>query len=171
MQEITQKLHKKVMDDFYPIAEQLAKEGKNKDEIVAIYQRQMNLKIHQYYNKKQSLISTKEIFGSILQKIDKGDANSKAEQIFYEMLIDNNIKFQFQFPIGQYKADYLFGGFLVVELDGAQHNKEHDDRRDKYMRSMGYKIIRVPIWVLVSCPDAVLQEIQEVLKEVGKTNA
>lgn len=32
------------------------------------------------------------------------------------------------------------------------------------MRQMGYKIIRVPMMVLVSCPDAVIDEIQEVIK-------
>jgi very-short-patch-repair endonuclease len=163
MQEITKKLHKKVMDEFYPMAEQLAKEGRDKGEIVAAFQKQLKLKTQQYYEKQHGITRVSEIFKTLNLK---ETADSKAESIFYGMLIKSGLKFEFQYAIGPYKADYLFAGYLVVELDGPQHDKDHDDKRDQYMRSMGYKIIRVPLWILVSCPEVVIEEIQEAIKGI-----
>lgn len=166
MQEISLKLHKQVMDDFRPIAENLADNGFQKDDIVNIFQSQLKLKTRQYYHKQHGMKSV----GDLLD-IDyfKANADSKAEAIFYDMLINSGLKFDFQYAIGPYRADYLFAGFLVVEIDGPQHKKEYDDQRDLYMRKMGYKILRVPLWILVSCPEAVIAEIQDATKlERGK---
>lgn len=166
MQEITKKLHKKVMEDFRPIAESLAMEGRSSGEIVDVFKKQLNLKAKQYYDKNHRLSSMSDIFsnGNIIDFCCKQSADSRAEKIFFEMLTDKNIEFKFQFPVGPYKADFLFAGYLVVELDGPQHDKDHDERRDKYMRGMGYKIIRVPIWILMSCPESVIEEIKEVIE-------
>jgi very-short-patch-repair endonuclease len=168
MQEISLKLHKQVMDEFHPIAEDLAKKGFGKDDIVNIFQAQLKLKTRQYYQRQHNIRPVGEILKDYRATMQKESADSKAEKIFFEMLTDLGIKFKFQYPIGPYKADYLLGGFLVVELDGPQHKKERDDRRDLYMRKMGYKIIRVPIWILVSCPDAVINEILQVLVFKGE---
>jgi very-short-patch-repair endonuclease len=165
MQEITERLYKKVMDDFYPVAVDLAIQGHNEDSIVSVFQAQLKIKTQQYYNKEHSPKSIGEILTSVLPSIDEKKADSKAESIFYKMLTNRGLKFEFQYSIGPYKADYLFGGFLVVELDGPEHKKDHDEKRDSYMRRMGYKIIRVPIFVLVSCPDAVIDAIEEALLE------
>ena len=54
--------------------------------------------------------------------------------------------FQFtrQFPIGPYFADFCCRKMkLVVEIDGSQHaDSEHDRRRDLFIRSKGYSILR-----------------------------
>ena len=164
MQEITEKLHQKMIDNFFPIAEDLAKRGHNKDEIVSIFIKQLNLKVQQYYDKiNKSPKPIHEVLSNVLLKLKNQGADSKAEVIFYQMLIENGLRFQFQYSIGPYRVDFLFSGFLVVELDGPKHEKNHDDQRDKYMRKMGYKIIRVPIWILVSCPEAVIEEIKEAI--------
>ena len=102
--------------------------------------------------------------GDCLNIFDLQKADSKAEAIFYELLQNSGTKFSFQHNIGPYRVDYLVMGFLIIEIDGPQHDKNHDDKRDKYLRKMGYKIIRIPTWVLVSCPDAAIQEIKEVTK-------
>lgn len=155
------------MDEFYPIAEELAETGHDKDFIVAAFQKQLNLKVQQYYEKnKKGLQSVREIFGDINNFVSKQTADSKAEKVFFQMLIEKGMKFEFQYAIGPYRADYLFAGFLVVELDGPQHDKKHDDIRDNYMKRMGYKIFRVPIMIMMWCPEAVIDEIQEAIKGV-----
>ncbi len=165
MKEITEKLHKQAIKEFSPILEEMAKNGADKNEIVAAFQAQLKLKTQQYYDKAHNLTSVKDIFKNISGEITKQNADSKAEQIFYDLLIQRGLKFEFQYKIGIYRADYLFAGILVVELDGPQHEKNYDERRDQYMRRMGYVIIRIPLWVLVSCPEAVVEQITET---VGK---
>jgi len=161
MKEITEKLHNKALESFKPMIEQMAGEGCSQEQIVRAYQAQLKIKTNQYYDKLKGMASLKKIFG----EFDLSEkADSKAESIFYGLMQESGIKFTFQHVIGPYKADYLVMGFLVIEIDGPQHDKDHDERRDKYLRKMGYKIIRIPIWVLVSCPEAAIQEIQEAVK-------
>ncbi len=53
-------------------------------------------------------------------------------------------KFVRHFPIGPYFADFLCRSEkLVVEIDGSQHAESlHDTRRDQFMASQGYSIMR-----------------------------
>ena len=160
MNEITERLHSKAMSDFMPVIEQMAEEGCSKDQIVGAYQNHMKHKVGQLYAKQHE----PKAIGDCLNIFDLQKADSKAEAIFYELLQNSGTKFSFQHNIGPYRVDYLVMGFLIIEIDGPQHDKNHDDKRDKYLRKMGYKIIRIPTWVLVSCPDAAIQEIKEVTK-------
>lgn len=159
MQEITKKLHLQALDEFKPFAEKLAMEGKTSGEIASAFQKQLMLKVEQFYQGERN---PKQI-GDILRNVNLKDAGSKAEKNFYQMLINSGLRFEFQYSIGPYRADYLFDGFLVVELDGPAHNKEHDEKRDEYMRRMGYKVIRVPVWILVLSPEIVIDGIKEQL--------
>jgi len=158
MQEITGKLQAEALDRLKPLAIQLAKEGKTSREITTILFEQMNLSVCHLYKKDLEPISV------IMSKALARPADSKIEQKFYELLLEEKIPFKFQYNIGPYRADYLVAGFLVVEIDGPQHNKGYDANRDKYMRRMGYKVIRVPIWILGACPEAVLTEIRGAIK-------
>lgn len=169
MQEITERLYQRLKDDFYPVAEKLAKDGRSPNEIASVFKIQLDIKTQQYYekvNKGPKRIG--EILGNVLDFTEKQKADSKLERIFYQILIESEMKFEFQYSIGPYRADFLFSGFLVVELDGPQHEKEHDDRRDLYMRKMGYKIVRVPVWILISDPYAVIEEIREAISKNPK---
>lgn len=51
-----------------------------------------------------------------------------------------------QYPIGPYWADFAIPKHkLVIELDGYQYHKdrkEHDQRRDEYMKRRGWKVMR-----------------------------
>lgn len=85
------------------------------------------------------------------------------------MLASKGIRFEFQYTIGPYRADFLFADFIVFEIDGPQHNKDYDDARDKYMRGLGYKIIRAPLWILTTDPEAVIEEIQEAIRGVRRS--
>lgn len=59
-----------------------------------------------------------------------------------------NLKFCRQVPIGNYIVDFLCKEKrLIIELDGSGHLEEeqtqHDKLRDKYLKSLGYKIVRI----------------------------
>ena len=54
-------------------------------------------------------------------------------------------KFRRQHQIGLYICDFAcIDGMLVVELDGSQHaeNLEYDVRRDRFLKSAGFQILR-----------------------------
>jgi very-short-patch-repair endonuclease len=54
-------------------------------------------------------------------------------------------KFRRQHQVGLYICDFAcLDGRLVVELDGSQHaeNLEYDARRDRFLRSAGFKVLR-----------------------------
>lgn len=55
-----------------------------------------------------------------------------------------SFKFTRQFPIGPYFADFACRErWLVVEIDGSQHAENtYDRRRDEYMRSLGFSVLR-----------------------------
>jgi len=56
------------------------------------------------------------------------------------------IKFRRQAPIGDYIVDFVaFDKRLVIEVDGGQHaedEKDNDMRRDAWLRSQGFKVLR-----------------------------
>ena len=57
-------------------------------------------------------------------------------------------KFRRQHPIGPYIADFAcVEARTVIEVDGATHStdneREHDRRRDAYLRKSGWKVLRV----------------------------
>ena len=59
-----------------------------------------------------------------------------------------NLKFCRQVPIGDYIVDFLCKEKrVIIELDGSGHLEEeqikHDEKRDKYLKSLGYKILRI----------------------------
>jgi very-short-patch-repair endonuclease len=54
-------------------------------------------------------------------------------------------KFRHQVRIGPYIADFVcLKAMLVIEVDGDQHAnaRAYDSRRDDFMRSQGYRILR-----------------------------
>ncbi|MHB0953648.1 MAG: endonuclease domain-containing protein [Allorhizobium sp.] len=56
----------------------------------------------------------------------------------------NGHKFRRQVPIGPYIVDFLCADKkLIVELDGFQHAEDpRDEIRDRYLSSLGYRILR-----------------------------
>ncbi len=55
-----------------------------------------------------------------------------------------NFKFRRQVPIGKYFADFVCQQRkLIVELDGGQHSEsEYDKRRDAWLQTAGYRVLR-----------------------------
>jgi very-short-patch-repair endonuclease len=76
-------------------------------------------------------------------------------------------RFRRQVPIGPFIADFAsIESLLVVEVDGSQHRaSERDAERDRYLRSLGFEVLR--FWdndVLLET-DAVLEVIRRWLEE------
>jgi superfamily I DNA and/or RNA helicase len=77
------------------------------------------------------------------------DFESRSEQVFYDALKSAGLNFEYQVPIGRYRADFILkqeDKFLCIELDGEQHNqaKSYDHSRDRYFEELGYTVLRIP---------------------------
>ena len=155
------KLRRKVIDGFIPTGESLRKEGLTDNEIVRAFNNHVDLKIRNYYNKLDRNISR------LAYDLIKPDstADSKAEIVFYDKLVKEKISFKFQYKISPYRVDFLINDFLIVEIDGPHHNdekqKKYDKKRDKYLESYGYQIVRYPIWLIAMDINAVVEQIKE----------
>lgn len=115
-------------------------------------------------NKQKSYYNTAIPLQAIVESFKQGGADSKAELIFYDLLTENKIPFKFQYKISPYRVDFLIQDWLVFEIDGPMHKKDYDDRRDKYIRKMGYEVMRAPLSVLMISPQVFIEEIKERMK-------
>ncbi|MCL2887787.1 MAG: endonuclease domain-containing protein [Elusimicrobia bacterium] len=53
-------------------------------------------------------------------------------------------KFRRQHKVGNYIVDFIcIEKNLIIECDGGQHNSEVDKERDEFLKSKGYKILRL----------------------------
>ena len=93
----------------------------------------------------------------------------RAEIILWSKLRNKNLgyKFKRQFGIGKYIVDfYCPKENLVIEIDGATHstNKEifNDNIRQKYLESLGLKVVRFTNLEVGQNMDGMLTEINEV---------
>jgi very-short-patch-repair endonuclease len=75
---------------------------------------------------------------------------TNAETILWSKLRHGvgGMKFRRQHPIGSYIADFAYvAARLVVEIDGVTHGSDaerrHDSRREAYLRSRAWNVIRV----------------------------
>jgi very-short-patch-repair endonuclease len=86
--------------------------------------------------------------------IGKSRWNNKPSypEIFFSEIIQNEFcdkEYVREFPIGIYSADFCWPHLKkVIEIDGSQHSrfeeyKERDKRKDMFLTSEGYKILRI----------------------------
>ena len=81
----------------------------------------------------------------------------------------NNLKFRRQYSIGKYIIDfYCVEKGLVIELDGDSHyaselSREQDQKRDKYLKSVGVRIIRFT-------NDEIYNNLESVLEKITSPN-
>src|SRR5688500_10407008 len=71
-----------------------------------------------------------------------------AERALWRLLRDrrmNGWRFRRQEPIDRYIVDFVsFEARLVIEVDGGQHyESESDQRRDAYLQSQGFRVLRL----------------------------
>ena len=92
-----------------------------------------------------------------------------AEKILWEKLRRRQVegfKFRRQYGIGEYIVDFYCSELkLVIEIDGEYHEnkgvKEYDLERDKYLTSLGFKVIRFT-------NDEVVDECEKVVEKIKK---
>ena len=75
-------------------------------------------------------------------------AQTEAEHRLWQLLRAHRFsgyKFRRQVPIDFYIADFIcFARRLVIELDGGQHaESENDGKRDAFLRSQGFRVLRI----------------------------
>ena len=73
------------------------------------------------------------------------------------------LKFKRQKPLGRYFVDFVCMELhLVVELDGGQHAEqvEYDHRRDAWLCSQGYVVLRFWNHEVLQQTDAVLEQLR-----------
>jgi len=74
-----------------------------------------------------------------------------------------------QVSIGRYRVDFLFNDKVVVEIDGHEFhsgraNADRDARRDAKLRSLGYRLLRIPAYRVHHNPSAAVSDIQDFLR-------
>ncbi|MEI6127029.1 MAG: type I restriction endonuclease, partial [Pseudomonadota bacterium] len=100
------------------------------------------------------------------------EQQTPAEQIMWELLRDrqfSDLKFRRQHQIGSYIADFYCHELkLVVELDGPVHDRpdvgNKDQKRDEYLKSSGFDVLRVTNDEVLEKPETVLEKILVFIK-------
>lgn len=162
MSEITANQKNKFIEKVLPLADQLRKEGLSDREIEGVvYQFVKNEKRKFYHQPYPDSLKV-----DFITRIN--DLGSKAEAVVYFFLQKYDIDFKTQYEIGPYRADFLVDSLIVLEIDGPQHDEEHDRIRDRFIRKKGFKIVRVPIWVFSVDPDSVVERINELSNEISR---
>lgn len=94
-----------------------------------------------------------------------------AEEIFWQLVRNRkflNLKFRRQHQIGSYIVDFYCSEMnLIIEFDGEIHNtpeqQKHDSIRDKYLTSLGNRVLRFRNEELLDNPESVLEKISSAL--------
>jgi len=157
MKQITKQIEFEAYKQLYSFALELKNEGCDNSTISRCVERHLYQKTKSFYDSYlgprgyKDFKSIGSCFSNLLGKREKDNADSQAERVFYNLLVDRGVDFKFQVKIEPYRVDYLISGFLIFEGDGPHHKKQHeyDQRRDGYLRSLGYKIMRLK-WTTVS---------------------
>ncbi len=89
---------------------------------------------------------------------------TEAESAMWRLLRHRRLvgfKFRRQVPLDYFIADFLcYPARLIIELDGSQHAQSTDDaRRDEYLRSQGFRVLRFWNSDVLARPTAVLETI------------
>jgi len=77
-------------------------------------------------------------------------------------------KFRRQQPVGSYIPDFVcYECRLIVELDGGQHVEQQakDERRDAWLTSQGFRILRFPDNYVLTNLEGTLETIWRALRE------
>ena len=79
-------------------------------------------------------------------------------------------KFRREYSIGPYTVDFCCVALkLIVEVDGKHHLTEkgmmHDQRRDAYLRKLGFEILRIPGYDVLREPGQTRDRIEAAIQE------
>jgi len=85
--------------------------------------------------------------GFIAKKL-REEMTEAEKLIWYHLKAKNffGLKFRRQEPIGEYIVDFVcYSRKLIIEIDGGQHAREtkiDDTKRDKWLKSQGFIVLR-----------------------------
>ena len=72
-------------------------------------------------------------------------SNAEYRMWFWLRRQNMGVRFRRQVPFGPYFLDFYASAVrLAVEVDGDQHDPEHDRCRDEYLAKQRVKVIRIP---------------------------
>ena len=94
---------------------------------------------------------------------------TKAEHRLWQILRGRRFaghKFKRQLPIDDYIVDFAcLAARLIVETDGSQHlENPYDERRDSYLRSQGFRVLRFWNNDIFDHEEGVTQRISDALR-------
>ena len=98
---------------------------------------------------------------------------TKAEREMWDLLRDfrpRGARFRRETPIGPYIADFAWlSARVIVEVDGDSHETEqgraHDLRRDAFLRSQGFEVLRFDNDQVVDNPSYVFITLEKALRQ------
>ena len=96
---------------------------------------------------------------------------TRAEEFFWSLVRDralDGLRFRRQVPIGSYVVDFAcLSARLIIEADGGVHAlRTFDDaKRDAWLRSQGFEVLRFPNAEILGRPNDVLAAVR---RAVGK---
>ena len=90
------------------------------------------------------------------------------EQVLWKALRKPDLGFRRQVPIGRYVVDFVhFRARLIIELDGGWHDlperQLHDETRDAWLTSQGYRVVRFRNQQALDDPSGVVEAIGTLL--------
>ena len=98
-------------------------------------------------------------------------APTASEEALFRLLSGKKlgVRFRRQVPLaGRFIADFVAPEkWLVIELDGASHKRRAvaDVRRDRVLRRLGYRVLRLESRLVFQQPELVLARIRQALAE------
>jgi very-short-patch-repair endonuclease len=99
----------------------------------------------------------------------RGQMTDAERRLWYRLRAHRflDLKFKRQSPIGPYIVDFIcFEHKLIIEVDGGQHaESEADRRRDEWLRSEGYQVLRFWNDDVLKRTDIILGEIAEAARQ------
>lgn len=102
----------------------------------------------------------------------RATANEFAQAV-WQMVRDRRCrdqKFRREYPVPPYTVDFCCVALrLVIEVDGEHHftdeGKRHDEQRDGFLVSQGYRVLRIPGYDVIRDPGSVLKQIETAIDE------
>jgi very-short-patch-repair endonuclease len=97
---------------------------------------------------------------------------TRAEDLFWQQVRAGRFhgyKFKRQVPIAPYIADFLCAeARVIVELDGVPHDlseqREHDEKRDAFLRSQGFRVLRFSNDLMLGNGNPVLDTVRQAIE-------
>jgi very-short-patch-repair endonuclease len=157
-----QKGAKCLVDSFLPMAEKLKDEGATMSEIMSCFRTHIALQRSAKRAKlpgREPIRSARKAIGKIQamarEMSEKADASP--ERALLDRLQESPMPFRHQPRIGRYRVPFLIDGILVAEIDNPG---TRDPERDRYLKGLGYAIMKISPQTMVARPEAVIPEIK-----------